>query len=193
MKGLVDKLRGQALLERLAAQDSEAFAEVYDLYVDRIFRYVVLKLPTQEDAEDVSSEVFKRLWQYVCDGTKVVDNLNALIYQIARNLVADYYRNRERKPTVSADDFPIEIADERQLDVVRSIEHGIELTQAIQQLPTDYREVVVLRYIEDLSTEDIAQIMGRTKGAIRVLLHRATQLLRQHLSHHDPARPQSEA
>lgn len=192
MSGLVEKFRGQALLERLAAKDSAAFAEVYDLYVDRIYRYVALKLRSREDAEDIAAEVFKRLWQYVCDGGREIDNLNALIYQIARNLVADHYRDRSRAELVGHDDGTLEAVDVRQLELMHTVEQQAELTTAIQRLPPDYRDVILLRYVEGLSTQDIAQIMDRSKGAVRVLLHRATDELRHHLTPttNDPILPQ---
>lgn len=188
MSGFVEKFRGRALLERLVAKDSAAFAEVYDLYVDRIYRYVALKLRSREDAEDIAAEVFKRLWQYVCDGGREIDNLNALIYQIARNLVADHYRDRSRAELVGHDDGTLEAVDVRQLELMHTVEQQAELTAAIQRLPPDYRDVILLRYVEGLSTQDIAQIMDRSKGAVRVLLHRATDVLRNHLTTatHDP-------
>ena len=186
MSGFVEKFRGQALLERLAAKDSAAFAEVYDLHVDRIYRSVALKMRSREDAVDIAAEVFKRLWQYVCDGGRAIDNLNALIYQIARNLVADHYRDRSRAELLPHDDGTLEAMDVRQLELMHVVEQQAELTAAIQRLPPDYRDVILLRYVEGLSTQDIAQIMDRSKGAVRVLLHRATDILRDHLTLIDP-------
>lgn len=174
------------MLERLAAKDSAAFAEVYDLYVDRIYRYVSLKLRSREDAEDIVAEVFKRLWQYVCDGGRAIDNLNALIYQLARNLVANHYRDRSRGELLAQDDSVADTVDLRQLELLQTAERQVELTAAIQRLPPDYRDVILLRYVEDLSTHDIAQILDRSRGAVRVLLHRATEALRSLLNHHDP-------
>jgi len=161
-------------------RDPKAFAQIYDLYVDQIYRFIYFKIYEKDEAQDLTSEVFLKAWQYISEGN-VVENLNALFYQIARNLVIDYYRekkNREMLVENEADFESIEAVDDSQLT---KIELKIEADKVVDQLinlKDEYKEVVILRYVENFSVKEIAEIVGKKKGNVRIILFRALSALK---------------
>lgn len=161
--------------------DPEAYGKLYDLYVDRIFRFVLFKVSSVEEAEDITSSVFLKVWNYIRTTPKRIDNLNALLYRIARNEVIDYYRNRKRLE-VSLNDAELfnKIIEKRDLN--QEIDQKIEIKNiqnVLNQLKDEYREVVILRFVEELSIKEISEILNKSAVNVRVLLHRGLEKLRQ--------------
>jgi len=180
MSQLIDRY----LLYRIKVKrDPDAFAKIYDQYVTDIYRFVFLKLPSQEDAQDVAAETFTRFWQY-CQQQSVA-NVRALLYQIARNLVMDYYRNKENQNQPASVTFGDEstsslLEDSRQGPT--AIEARSELALVLKQLgklKDDFRDVLTLRLVDGLSFADIAIILGKTNGHVRVIYHRGLKALKE--------------
>lgn len=183
MTNLVDRY----LLYRIRVrQDPEAFAKIYDRYVTSIYRFVLLKLPSKEDAEDLTSETFLKCWRHLQDRGDVRE-IRALLYQIARNAIADWYRGRnvpERTLAVTFSDADTSSLLEAD---VSDAGRGVVLVEAraelamvmskLQRLKDDYRDVLMLRLIDGLTFELIGQIMDKTTGSVRVLYHRAKKAL----------------
>lgn len=167
------------LYKVMTQQDADAYGALYDLYVEKIYRFVFFKLNNKEEAEDVTSEVFLRAWNYlVADQRETVKSFSGLVYQIARNAVVDAYRSRAKKQSV-----PIEQA--HTLEVTTDVGEKIDLDQAvvlmleqIKQLKQEYQEVITLRYIEELSLQEIAKATGKNSASVRVTLHRAIKKLK---------------
>ena len=182
------KLIDRYLLFRLRTKrDPEAYGRLYDRYVAQIYRFVSFKLPTKEAAQDVTSEAFLRLWQHVLQ-EKEIRNLRALLYRIARNLVADHYRQAEPSVSIEASvtnwDESTSSIDESQLSDLGRGKTGIEaqadfaiVLEQIARLKEDYRDVLLLRLVEGLGYRDIAIILEKTPGAVRVIYHRALKAL----------------
>lgn len=171
-----------------SAQDEQAFARLYDAYVEAIYRFVYVKLSSKEQAEEVTSEVFLRLWQALKHGQEV-RHVRGLLYKIARNLIIDVYRKRGASPQTTSVTFSEEdtSSDNETLSDrgagSRNIEAKADLAlvlEQVAQLKDDYQDVLTLRLMDDLSFQDIAEILGKEAGAVRVLYHRALKaLLRQ--------------
>jgi len=178
-------LKERLLLFKAKNKDPEAFAKVYDLYLDRIYRFVFFKISNIEEAQDITSEVFLKTWQYIIDGNNEVKNLNAFFYKIARNLVIDHYRKSSKK-NVSLEDIKMleqEKAGIEDLPKKVQVILEIEKVQArLNDLKDEYREAIILRYIEGLSISEIAEIVEKKKGAVRVILYRALNTLREMLN-----------
>lgn len=161
-------------------KDPEAFAKVYDLYIDKIYRFVYFKVSDKELAQDFSSEVFLKTWEYINTG-KEIQNLNALLYATARNIVIDHYR-RKSLQNISLDEAIGHDEEALTVDDAHQLMNKIDVAQLekfLLELKDEYREVLLLKYIEDFDTAQIAQIMGKKAGAVRVLLHRATKSLKE--------------
>ncbi len=184
MTSLVDRY----LLFRIHQhQDPQAFAQLYDRYVQAIYRFVLLKVPSKEDAEDITSEVFLKAWNYLQEHHDV-RQIRALLYRIARNAIADWYRSRSATPDRSLA-VTIRI-DEPSTDSKADVSdkgHGREIIEArvelsivmgkLERLKDDYRDVLTLRLIDGLPFNIIADIMDKSPGNVRVLYHRAKKAL----------------
>jgi RNA polymerase sigma-70 factor (ECF subfamily) len=177
----VSKIHEKLLLARLRKKDPDAFGEMYDLYVTPIYRFIYLKVSSRPDAEDLTSDVFLRTWQYVTTTDKSIGNFRALVYRIARIAVIDFYRRRAKQELASDDEMLSQVVDERQQSLLQEIDISIDVDKVhlvLQQMKDDYREVIILRYIEQLSVRDIAIILGKSSGAVRVLLSRSLKVAR---------------
>lgn len=179
MKSLKSSLQERIVFLRLKAGDSNAFVFFYDKYVKNIYRFVLIKVSNKEVAEDLTQDIFLKIWQHLVD-KKNIDNFRAFIFRIARNSVIDYYRknNRQELPL----DFLTEDLEQSPVDHSQIIHKSLDLQklwQDLKKLKPEYQEVIYLRYVEDLSITAIAQIVEMEKSAVRVLLHRATSKLKE--------------
>lgn len=169
-------LRQKFLLFRVYRfQDTKAYGELYDLYFDKLYRYVYFKMPGAEDAEELTSEVFLRGWEYATSSR--VENASALFYRIARNLIADYYRGRnitedlESHRHLQSND---NLAEKLMLN-----EESAALIKHLRLLKEEYRDVLIMKYLSEMSTSEIASTLEKSPGNVRVLLHRARRALRE--------------
>jgi len=157
----------------------ENFSQIYDQCVDKIYRFIFLKVSSQEIAEDLCSETFLKGWQSFKDNNKEIKNPQAFLYQIARNLIVDHYREKGRTQIVSADCVPItdpKIALEENALLESDLN---EIKAVLVNLKEEYQEVVIWRYIEDLTIPEIAKMLDKKEGTVRVLLHRALKSLKK--------------
>ncbi len=172
------RIEEEILLLKIRHSDQQAFAVVYDRYVDPLYRYVSFRVRSPELAQDLSSELFLKVWQHLTsERAPNVLNLRAYLYQVARNLVADYYRTAQE--TLPLDEA-LEVSGVR--GNVASVERNVtlgEVERAIAKLKPEWQEVVLLAHVEGLKPGDIAPIIGRTPVATRVLLHRALAELKR--------------
>ncbi len=159
----------------------KAFSQIYDQCVEKIYRFIFLKVSSQEIAQDLCSETFLKGWQSFKENNKKIDNPQAFLYQIARNLVVDHYREKGRTQTVSADYIPItdprvDLEEETQansdLDTIKAV---------LTNLKDEYQEVVIWHYIDDLSIAEIAKMLKKSEGAVRVTLHRALKAVKKEI------------
>lgn len=154
-------------------RDTAAYGQLYDLHAERIRRFLVFKVPRHEDAEELTSEVFLRGWEYMT--TSHVDNCNALFFRIARNLVADFYRKYHPNEGIElAED--VANADSLQDSVATKIASD-DLVERLRFLKGEYREVLVMRYLSEMNVGEIASALEKTPNSVRVLLHRAKRAL----------------
>ncbi|MCK5413025.1 MAG: RNA polymerase sigma factor [Candidatus Pacebacteria bacterium] len=176
----------KSILKRLQKGEKEAFAEVYDAYSVRIFRFVYLKTGSKETAEDLTSEVFFKFWKYielkneVGNGKFVLNNsFSSFIYKIARNLIIDHYRKKKDYLVDIDEEVENTIVDQNQ-DILADItkkEEIEDLKESLSYLKDDYQEILIFRYVEDLLMSEIAEITGKKEGALRVQIHRAIKAL----------------
>ncbi len=170
------------LLYRIRSRrDPEAFGKLYDAYVRRIYRYVFFKVQSTEEAQDLTSDIFLKLWQYLQDGNKV-SHLGALIYQIARTSIVDHHRSSRSEASIDEFSQNLELPD---IAGLANIHRSAELSQvlsAIRLLKDEYREVITMRYIDGINSSEIAALLGKSPGNVRVLLHRALETTRMLLT-----------
>ena len=162
-------------------KDKHAFGGLYDLYVEKIYRFVYFKINNKEEAEDLVSEVFLKTWNYLIEySEKEITSFSGLIYRITRNAVVDYYRKKANHPEQPLDYLEIDIADESEemekLSISQDVEQVMKLMKRMKQ---DYQEIVMLRFVEELNINEISQILDKSKVSVRVTLHRALKKLKE--------------
>jgi len=157
------------------------FSKIYDQYVEKIFRFVFLKVNSKEIAEDLTSEAFLRTWEVFRQGNPKIGNVSAFLYQTARNLITDYYREKGKVQTISPEARPI--ADPREnLEKQAILNSEMERIQkALSQLNEDYQNAIIWYYLEEMSIQEVASLLERTVPATRVLVSRAIKALREKL------------
>ena len=156
----------------------KTFKKTYDQYIEKIFRFIFLRVSSEPVAQDLSSETFLRFWQTLNSGTEI-QNPKAFIYQIARNLVIDHYREKNQAQFVPVED--IEISDPR-ADLEKDIYLASDISQvqkAISGLEPDCQDIIIWRYLDELSFREIANMLNKSEGAARVNLHRALKALKK--------------
>lgn len=154
--------------------------QAYDEHSDAIFRYCSFKVSDREKALDLTQDVFVKVWQYLLAGNEV-ENMKALLYKIARNLIIDEYRKKKFDSLDTMSEAGFEPVDASQLDTVSIVEAGL-LIDRIKELPEAYSEVVFMRYVDDLSVKEIAEALGEQENNISVRIHRGLHKLKMTIS-----------
>jgi RNA polymerase sigma-70 factor (ECF subfamily) len=169
----------KTILERAQRGDADAFEKIYDFYVDKIFRFIFLKTGSKENAEDMASETFLRFWNFVRKEKINRDSAEPILYKIARNLIIDYYRKKEIITLEIDEVIANRITDDQQNYIERMInrEEVQEMMETLKELKDEYQEIIILRFVEDMDLDEIAEITGKTNGSVRVLSHRALKSL----------------
>lgn len=170
------------ILARASLGDKEAFGQLYERYVDRIFNYVYYRTGNAHEAEDLTARVFQRAMNHIKTYTNRGVPFSAWLYRIAHNLVANWHRDRSRKQEIPLDDMPIlpTKADHPERDLMRSQEQDA-LLHIIRTLPSERQTLLILKFVEDMSNAEIGAIMGRSEGAVKSLYHRTLLALRDQL------------
>lgn len=177
------KFSEKLLLFRLKTKrDTESYAQLYDSYVEQIYRFVYFKVSTREEAEDITSEVFLKGWNYVNE-KKEIKSFSGLLYRIARNCIIDLYRQKSVRPETYLEEHlekGFEAGDQGKWFGKINLKLDSEkILQALKKLKHEYQEVVTLRYVDELEIDEIGEIIGKGNVAVRVTLHRAIKKLKQ--------------
>ncbi len=158
------------------AGDSQAFAQIYDALVKPIYRYIYYRVE-ESIAEDLTEETFLKIWQNLGKYKKESTPFASWAFRIAHNLVVDYYRKNQ-----TTDEINEEVPDTKEHSAP-DIQTNLKLTQVrlrriIRKLPDNYQQIIILKYINDLDNQQIAESIGKTEGAVRILQFRALEQLR---------------
>lgn len=182
-QSLAQKFKDKKIISRLKSKDKEVFIKVYDDFAGDIYRFVYFKIGHVEEAKDLTSMIFLKTWNHIQNNSLTsASTLRALLYKIARTSIVDHYRETGNKLEVSLDDedHPIDIADDK-TDLEGDIDRANDLAQIKSKLPLlkeEYREIIVLKFVNDLDIDEISEVTGKTKGNVRVLLHRSLSALK---------------
>jgi RNA polymerase sigma-70 factor, ECF subfamily len=163
------------IISKIQAGDSELFGDIFDNYANRIFRFILLKVSNRDDAKDILSETFLGAYQSINRYKPGKAKLSTWLFSIARRKIADYYRKNRK--TISLDKVSL-ISN---MDLASDIENKLEcekLLEKIQTLPDSLKEIIILRYVEELDYQEIAKITCKNINHIRVLCHRAVKKLK---------------
>jgi RNA polymerase sigma-70 factor (ECF subfamily) len=158
------------------------FGKIYDKHVDKIYRFVYFKVNSTEIAEDLTSEVFLRGWQSFKEKGSKIENVTAFLYQIARNLVTDHYREKAQAVLVSTDNAPVIPDLGINLEQKAMINSDIDRIKAVlTNIKDEYREIIIWYYMDEFTVPEIAKILNKSEDTVRVTIHRALKALKSEL------------
>ena len=169
----------QKLLRAASQLNTKALAEIYDTYSPGIFRYATRLLGDTTLAEDCVAETFARFLKSLQERRGPRDNLQAYLYRIAHNWIVDSYRKKEE--TVELSDVVRSEADIPEEEAAQRIRQQ-QVREAIRHLTPDQQQVIALKYLEELSNEEVARIVNKPVGAVKSIQHRALRSLYKLLS-----------
>lgn len=175
----------QVLVKRIQQGDSDLFGRIFDIFADRIFRFAYLRIGDRAEAQDVTSEVFLGAFESIQRyKPRANAKFSTWLFSIARRVVANYYRQRGKKQGdipleeisgVLPDNSPFELHKaDMQISYEAALNH-------ISELPPEVRDVLTLKFIEEMDYPEIEQITGKKQNHIRVLVHRGLKQLREKL------------
>ncbi len=174
----MDSRHVDKLVSRAVQGDTWAFGRLYDLFADRIYGFVLVRVRDHHDAEDLTETVFLKAWKAVGSYDQRGLPFEAWLFRIARNVVIDEVRKRRRSPATEEIEEAQDLASDIRVDVeaIRSVE-AVRVRECVACLGDEQAEVVVLRFFWDLDVASTAEAMGRTPGAVKALQHRAMRNL----------------
>lgn len=158
--------------------DADCFGKLYDLYIERVYRHVYYRTGNIKDAEDLTQQVFIKAWKAIGRYKKTGSPFLAWLIKISHNLVIDYYRKKKTESTLEDDT----IFDNEDSNPQKSAEISYEqqqLRKAILKLPSDQQQVIIMSFIEGFTYSEIASVLRKKEGNIRVILHRGLKKMRQ--------------
>jgi RNA polymerase sigma-70 factor (ECF subfamily) len=163
--------------------DGEAFGQLYDRYVDTVFRFIYFRVNDRALAEDFTSETFLRALRRISTISYQGRDIGAWFVTIARNIVLDHMKSaRHRLEVTTADTVEGTDREPSTEDAVLGALASEHLMAAVRQLGDEQRECVMLRFIQGFSVSETAQVMGKNDGAIKALQHRAVRKLAELVS-----------
>ena len=171
------------LVQKAQAGDAQAFEMLYNECYEPILRFMVIRLPSLDDAEDLAQQVFIRFYRNLPGWKDQGYSPMAYIFTVARSVVADYWRKNKNRPIENSEEILPFIVDSgsRPDELATSSETTQQIIRAISRLPDNYQEVISLRLIKGLTNPEIAKIIGKTEVATRKLYSRGIQKLQGEL------------
>jgi RNA polymerase sigma-70 factor (ECF subfamily) len=169
-----------ALVNRAVAnRDATAFGELYDRFVDRVYRYLYYRTGNRPEAEDLTEHVFLKAWEAIGRYRWQGRPFLAWLYRLAHNAHIDHVRSQKPSTSLNNDERPIEIpSPAAESELARSLDAEV-LARALAQLTVEQQQVIIMKFIDGCDNEQIAQTMDKREGAIRALQMRALMSLRR--------------
>ena len=158
------------------------FEEIYDSFASELYRYVQLRISDKEAVEDVMADMFVRFWKRQLSG-QAIQNPRALLYSIAHGLIVDAYRRagvRAHAAIEDVEESALGVEDDTEEFIARRQSYE-EIVQSLDKIHPDYKDLILLHYVQDVPISEIAEIVQKKEGTVRVQLHRALKALKQHI------------
>lgn len=167
----------------VVSRDSDAFGELYDLFVERVYRYLYFRTGSHPEAEDLTEQVFLKAWEAIGRYRWQGRPFLAWLYRLAHNAHIDHVRSQKPTTSLNNDDHPVELpSSAAAVELSRALDADL-LARALGELTPDQQQVIVMKFLEGLDNEQIAQNLAKREGAIRALQMRALMSLRRVLEH----------
>lgn len=171
----------ESLVQRAQQQDNQAFAQLYEAYFDKIYRYISFRVRNDMESEDMTQQVFMKVLSSILSYKNQGVPFSSWVYRIAHNQVVDFMRQQSKKATVDIEGLQLVSPAEDTQSVIEKQIDVEEVKKASLSLTASQQEVISLRFAGELSINECAQIMGKSAGAVKALQHSAVQALRKAL------------
>lgn len=170
------------IIERARRGESGAFGLLYDAYQPRIYRFIYVKVGNREEAEDLTHQVFVSAWTNVGRYRDRGFPFSSWLYRIARNEVIDYYRTR-KPDIILTEEEEGALPDGKDQDLALEGQFAIEqVTAAIRMLKQEYQDVILMRFVDELTIREVAKVVQKSEGAVKLMQHRAVKALKKQLN-----------
>lgn len=172
-------------------EDHEArFLKAFDDFNDALFRHAYLRVSNRDKAVDLVHDTFTKVWSYLRNGYEI-DNFRPFLYKVLNNLIIDEYRRRKESSLDAM--FEIEGVDEGSFDelsestaeALAATIDGRKAFELLEEMPDQYREVIILRFVDQLGPREISELIEETENVVSVRIHRGLKMLRQRLEAQD--------
>lgn len=171
--------------------DHEArFLKAFEEYNDALFRHALLRISNREKAIDLVHDTFTKVWSYIRDGYEI-DTFRPFLYKVLNNLIIDEYRKRKEVSLEAmlevdgVDEGSFEELSESTVEVLAATIDGRKAFELLEELPDQYREVILLRFVDQLGPREISELTEESENVISVRIHRGLKLLRQKIEAND--------
>ncbi len=161
----------------MSVEIEKEFIEACGIYSDALFRYAFFKTRDRETSKDLVQDTFTKTWDYLRKGNNI-DNLKAFFYKTLSNLIIDFYRKNKPEPLESIIEAGMEPGFDGETQITDKIDIGLAL-KLLDQIPREYKDVLVLRYVEELSIKEIANMQNESENTITVRIHRGAKKVKQ--------------
>jgi len=171
----------EALVVKAQEGDHDAFSQIYDIFIDPIYRYVYYRV-SSVDTEDLVETTFLKVWENIRQYRPQKKSFSAWVFRIAHNLVVDYYRANKDKFT---DELSPSLPDQnRQHNPIKTTQNNLDkelLKKAIAKLKKQYQDIIIYKFINEFNNKEVADILGKSEGGLRILQFRALKALKREL------------
>jgi RNA polymerase sigma-70 factor, ECF subfamily len=172
----------EILLVEQAKTDSEAFGALYERYIGKIYNYVYYRTGNHHEAEDLTARTFQRAMAHIGRYRDRGVPFSAWLYRIAHNLVANWHRDQGRRKILGLDEIVLTgLSRERPDMALEKHEERERLLAAVRRMSAERQQLLILKFVEQMSNVEIGKIMGRSEGAVKSLYHRTLLALRDEL------------
>lgn len=165
----------------------ERFLEAFEQYNDALFRHALLRISDRERAIDIVHDTYTKVWSYLCNGHEV-EQFRPFLYKVLNNLIIDEYR-KKREQSLDAlmeiegiDEGTFPELQETTIESLAATLDGKKAFTVLETLPAEYKEVIILRFVDGLGPKEIAQLLEESENVVSVRLHRGLSLLRKHMA-----------
>lgn len=167
----------------IAESQENRFLQAFEDYGDALFRHAKLRISDREKARDLVHDTYTKVWSYVRDGHEI-DNFRPFLYKVLNNLIVDEYRKRKETSLDAileqdgVDEGMFDELSENTLESLAATIDGRKAFDQLERLPDEYREVIILRFVDELGPKEISELIEETENVVSVRIHRGLKMLR---------------
>ena len=157
----------------------KVFMESYEEFSDAIFRYTLFQTSNRQTAIDISQDTFIKTWQYLQKGQEI-ENIRAFLYRVAKNLIIDHRRKKKSYSLDEMTEYGVDFRTDE--DLVEDQQKEFEkqkVLKTIDNVDEKYREILILRYVEEMSIKEIGEVMDKSQNHVSVMIHRGIEKLKK--------------